>query len=95
MTYSDEQIFDALGSYFVQQGISREGTVELTPDTDIVGQGLIDSLGIFKLIAFVEEKFALTVEPDEVLLENFQTPRALRNLIVKKLSGAGQTQAAR
>jgi len=81
MTYSDEQIFDALGSYFVQQGI--------------VGQGLIDSLGIFKLIAFVEEKFAITVEPDEVLLENFQTPRALRNLIVKKLSGAGQTQAAR
>ena len=95
MTYSDEQIFDALGSYLVQQGISREGAAAITPDTDIVGQGLIDSLGIFKLIAFVEEKFAITVEPDEVLLENFQTPRALRNLIVKKLSGAGETQVAR
>jgi acyl carrier protein len=94
MTYSDEQIFDALRSYFAQQGIGREGSAAVTPDTDIVGQGLIDSLGIFKLIAFVEEKFAVTVEPDEVLLENFQTPRALRNLIVKKLSGAGQTKVA-
>ena len=94
MSYTDQQIFDALASFFVQPGISREGAVAVTPDTDIIGQGLIDSLGIFKLIAFVEEKFAVTVEPDEVLLENFQTLRALRNLIVKKLAAAGQPQAA-
>lgn len=94
MRYTDEQIFDALESYFVQQGMSREGAVAITPDTDIIGQGLVDSLGIFKLIAFVEEKFAVTVEPDEVLLENFQTPRALRDLIAKKLAAAGQAQVA-
>jgi acyl carrier protein len=95
MKYTDEQIFDALASFFVEQGNSREGAVAVAPDTDIIGQGLVDSLGIFKLIAFVEEKFAVTVEPDEVLLENFQTLRALRNLIVKKLDSAGQQQAAR
>ena len=66
----------------------------VTPDTDVIGQGLIDSLGIFKLIAFVEERFAVTIEPDEVLLENFQTLRALRNLIAKKLAGASQTKVA-
>jgi len=46
---------------------------------------LVDSLAIFKLIAFVEETFGVTIAPDEVLLENFQTLRAVRNLIVKKL----------
>jgi len=94
MKYTDEQIFDALASFFVQQGISQEGAIAVGPDTDVIGQGLIDSLGIFKLIAFVEERFAVTIEPDEVLLENFQTPRALRNLIAKKLAGAGQKQVA-
>ncbi len=85
MKYTDEQIFGALTSFFVQDGINRQGTIAVAPDTDIIGQGLVDSLGIFKLVAFVEESFEVTIEPDEVLLENFQTLRALRNLIVKKL----------
>jgi acyl carrier protein len=85
MKYTDEQIFGALTSFLVQDGINRQGAIALAPDTDIIGQGLVDSLGIFKLVAFVEESFGVTIEPDEVLLENFQTLRALRNLIVKKL----------
>src|SRR5262249_14649902 len=92
MKHTDEQIFDALASFFAQEAISRKEAIVVAPDTDIVGQGLVDSLGIFKLIAFVEERFAITIEPDEVLIENFQTPRALRNLIVKKLDGAGSKQ---
>jgi acyl carrier protein len=92
MKYTDEQIFDALASFFVQAKTSREGAT-VAPDTDIIGQGFVDSLGIFKLIAYVEETFGITIEPDEVLLENFQTLRALRNLIVKKLGSVGEAQA--
>jgi acyl carrier protein len=95
MKCTDEQIFDALASFLVQEGTGGGAAIVVAPDTDIIGQGLVDSLGIFKLIAFVEETFAVTIEPDEVLLENFQTLRALRNLIVTKLGGAGQRLAAR
>jgi acyl carrier protein len=94
MKFTDEQIFDALASFLVQEGTSRDAATALAPDTDIIGQGLVDSLGIFRLIAFVEEKFKVTIEPDEVLLENFQTLRSLRNLIVAKLDSAGQKQVA-
>ncbi len=86
MNYTDEQIFKSLASFFTQEGAGREAAVAVAPDTDIIGQGLVDSLGIFKLIAYVEESFKVTIEPEEVLLENFQTLRALRNLIVKKLA---------
>ena len=85
MKYTDEQIFNALASFFAQEGTSPGAPIAVAPDTDIIGEGLVDSLGIFKLIAFVEETFTVTIEPDEVLLENFQTLRAVRNLIVKKL----------
>jgi acyl carrier protein len=85
MTLTDQQIYDTLARFSPQEGAGREGAFAVAPDTDIIAEGLIDSLGIFKLIAYVEEAFAVTIEPDEVLLENFQTLRALRNLIVKKL----------
>jgi acyl carrier protein len=85
MKYTDEQIYNALASFFAQEETGREAAIPVAPDTDIIAEGLVDSLGIFKLISFVEETFPVTIAPDEVLLENFQTPRALRNLIVKKL----------
>jgi len=72
MSQTDQQIFETLAQFF-------------EPDTDIVGAGLVDSMAIFRLITFVEEAFAITISPDEVVLENFQTLRAVRNLIVKKL----------
>ena len=87
MKCTDEQIFDALASFLVQECAGRGAAIAVAPDTDIIGEGLVDSLAIFKLIAFVEETFGVTIAPDEVLLENFQTLRAVRNLIVKKLPG--------
>jgi acyl carrier protein len=85
MNYTDEQIFTTLASFFAHEGAARQEASVVAPDTDIIAEGLVDSLGIFKLIAFVEEKFAVSIEPDEVLIENFQTLRAVRNLIAKKL----------
>jgi acyl carrier protein len=85
MNYTDEQILSILAQFFVQGAPGGEGAIAVAPDTDIIGEGLVDSLAIFKLIAFVEETFGVTIAPDEVLLENFQTLRAVRNLIVKKL----------
>ena len=93
MSPTDQQIFDTLARFFAQERADQEA-IAVAPDTDIVGEGLVDSLGIFKLVAFVEETFKITIEPDEVLLENFQTPRALRNLIVRKLGGDGGRQFA-
>ncbi|HEX7270687.1 MAG TPA: acyl carrier protein [Casimicrobiaceae bacterium] len=87
MKYTDEQIFDALAAFLAKDGAGGQNVVAIAPDTDIVGQGLVDSVGIFKLITFVEEKFGITIEPNEVLLENFKTLQALRNLIVRKLEG--------
>jgi len=83
-TEAHEQIVDALAA-FVQEGAVRDETIG--PGTDIIGEGLVDSVGIFKLIAFVEEKFGVTIEPHEVLLENFRTLGTLANLILAKLSG--------
>ena len=85
MSYSDQQIFDTLARFFAQEVTTQQAATAVAPDTDIIGEGLVDSLAIFKLIAFVEEAFGVTIQPDEVLLENFQTLRAVRNLIVKKL----------
>jgi acyl carrier protein len=86
MKHAEGEIVDALASFV--QGETAPGTaIAIGPDTDIIGEGLVDSVGIFKLIAFAEERFAVTIEPDEVLLDNFRTLGTFANMIGKKLAG--------
>lgn len=44
---------------------------DVSDDENLLLSGLIDSLGVFELIAFLEKSFGLTIPLDEVVLENF------------------------
>jgi acyl carrier protein len=47
----------------------------------------IDSLGLIRLVAFMEGDLGIRVEDEELLAENFATLRALDALIASKSQG--------
>lgn len=57
---------------FIQDEILM-GTRSVTPQDSLIDQGVLDSLGLLRLIAFLEEQFGIEVEDDEVVPENFQS----------------------
>ena len=44
----------------------------LAPDEDLLEQGIIDSLGVLKLILFMEEAFGIKVIDEEISLITFR-----------------------
>lgn len=72
--------------YLRQKGLLG-GDVELSRDTNPLQGGLVDSLGIFTLIAFLEQQFGVQIEPDEVTLENFETIGTIADLVRRKQEG--------
>lgn len=72
----------------IRQFIASEicgGNCEPINDTDLlIDQGIIDSMGIIVLLEFLEKKFAVTIEGDELLPENFATLEAISSLVDKK-----------
>jgi acyl carrier protein len=50
-------------------------------DEDLLGAGVIDSLGILQLVSFVEEQFAVQIPDEDVVLENFQSVSALASYL--------------
>ncbi len=44
----------------------------------------IDSLGLIRLVAFMENDLGIKIEDDELLADNFATPQAIANLIKSK-----------
>ena len=47
--------------------------ITLTEDLNIIEQGILDSMDIFRLIQFIEEKLSITLEPEEMVQTNFQS----------------------
>lgn len=54
---------------------------EVTADTPLLEQGLLDSLGLMKLIAFLERRYRLSVPEQEITPENFRSLATIRKLI--------------
>jgi acyl carrier protein len=61
------------------------------PDTDFLENGILDSTGVLELIGFLEEKFGIRVEDDEVVPNNMNS---LENITLYILRKTGKTQPA-
>lgn len=62
----------------------RKKTIDV--NDDLLGEGIIDSLGILQLVAFIEEKFKYTVPDEDVVIENFMSVNALSRYLDQKLT---------
>ncbi|MFC1658430.1 acyl carrier protein [Candidatus Omnitrophota bacterium] len=57
----------------------------LPHEENLITQGIIDSMGILKLIAFMEKSFGVKIANEEVVPENFQNLNTLKVFIEKKI----------
>ena len=70
----------------------NEGRKPLPPISDPDQPLQLDSLGLIRLVAFMEEELGIKIEDDELLADNFVTARALETLIACKSAGASSDQ---
>ncbi|MGW7574633.1 acyl carrier protein [Streptomyces sp. NPDC054765] len=62
---------------------------DIRPEDDYFALGLADSLFALELVTFVEERFRLTVEVEDLDLENFRTAVGVAGFVARKTAGAG------
>lgn len=60
-------------------------------DEDIFVSGFVDSLFALQLVLFVESEFAITIESEDMELENFRTINALAHLVERKTAARAQS----
>lgn len=75
---------DAIREFIVSQ-LHWAGRMEdLTLDYPLIENHVVDSLGLFTLLAFLEQRFGIDVGDEEVVPENFGTIRAIARLVEEK-----------
>jgi acyl carrier protein len=81
-------IADDVRGYIVAEMGWSGSPAELTDDYPLLEREVIDSLGIFKLVTFVEERYGIEVDDEELVPDNFETIAHVAALVSTK-TGAG------
>ena len=53
------------------------GRMQVEADDDLLGEEIIDSMGVMQLIGFIEETFACKVNQADITILNFRTIKAI------------------
>jgi acyl carrier protein len=69
---------------FIKDEILHGRAVALDEDQDLLGAGIVDSLGILRLVAFMEQRFGITVPDEDVVYENFQNVKAMAEYVAQR-----------
>ena len=65
------------------------GHNEKLQDEEPLLGNVVDSTGVVELVVFLQERFAITVEDDEVTTENLGSVRSATAFVEKKLHNKG------
>jgi acyl carrier protein len=74
-----------LEKYITEELLLGQKT-KIDPEESLTASGVIDSLSLLRLIAFVEETFNVQVEDTELSPDNFETLNLMVSLVEGKLS---------
>jgi acyl carrier protein len=66
----------------------RRVEATVADDESLFAAGVIDSMGIFELVTFLEDRFNVRIEDEEILKRNFESISRIADFIGRKLIGA-------
>ena len=66
---------------YIKDELLKGRKVDLKPEDDLLSAGILDSLGILQMVAFIEERFGYQVPDEDVVFENFVSVEALTNYL--------------
>lgn len=79
---------------FVLDYAADHGVTEVKDDEPLLKNNIIDSLGVFRLIDFLEGAFPLTVEDTDMQPEGFDNLNAISEFVLRKVEGTTPAPAA-
>ena len=69
--------------YIVDQLVAEPAGLDLKDDDDLLISNLLDSLGVMRLVEYIEGLIDMKIPPEDITIENFQSI----NKIAEYLSG--------
>lgn len=74
--------------FLASQPLPHADAAGITADSRLIDDGILDSVTLMHLIAFLEDSFGVLVAPEDIVPENFETIPLIAALVERSLPGA-------
>jgi acyl carrier protein len=72
-------------SYVIDQFMFGQGGEQLSNQDSLLQKGILDSMGVLELVAFIEKRFGVKVEDDEMLPANLDSVNKVADFVSRKV----------
>ena len=73
----------AVLSEYIKNDLIHNRNAQLSEDEDLLSAGILDSLSILQLVAFMEKTFGINVPDEDVVFENFNSLKTMVDYLQK------------
>jgi len=80
-----EDIKQVVREFIVENFLFGDDSVNFAEDESLMDRGLIDSTGILELITFLEDKYGVKVDNDEIYPENLDSLNNIEHFMKDKI----------
>jgi acyl carrier protein len=77
---------NVIKKFIISSFLKGEKSITLRDDSLFIEEGIIDSIGVLELVAFIEETFGVRVEDEELIPENLDSINRLVTYVESKLA---------
>jgi acyl carrier protein len=81
------RVIDEQLHHFIYNNFLLDREFVLSNSDSFLERGVIDSMGVLELIAFLQETYGITVEDEELTPDNLDSFNNLEAFITRKLEG--------
>ncbi len=78
------QLKSEIRHFIIENFLYGRDDGDLKDDVSFLEKGLIDSTGVLELVSFIEEKYEISVDDEELIPDNFDSVNKLSAFITKK-----------
>jgi acyl carrier protein len=78
------EIKTTVREYIVSEFLPGEDPSAIGDSMELITQGILDSIATLKLVAFLEDRYRIALEPHEVAPEYLDTLEAIAKLVTAK-----------
>jgi acyl carrier protein len=71
---------------FIMTEVNPElGLTQIDDSEPLIESGIVDSLGVLKIMSFLDETYGVDLSSEEIKLENFRDVRTICDLVAKQV----------
>lgn len=79
-----QNLKEIIMNFIKENFIEGRSEIILKEDQSLLDSGIIDSTGILELVMFIEEKFSITIDDEELIPENLDSINNIVNFLKQK-----------